>query len=172
MMTPRIIRVFPRRTRATPDDALVYFGPPDRLAEADEVYSSCVVHFRRSSCARSNNRSNWKFRSVCTSASRSPGTSPRPSEFAPPRRIRQFGRPRADPFGVIGQVRAILKARHPFIRFSVWRLRPRSMRHWCVQWTNGPLEAEIEELVRPFARKDLTFRLDPKSDPEPRRSEG
>jgi hypothetical protein len=26
-MTPRIIRVFPRKTRATPTDALAYFGP-------------------------------------------------------------------------------------------------------------------------------------------------
>jgi hypothetical protein len=32
----RLIRVFPRKTRATPDDALAYFGPPDASAEADE----------------------------------------------------------------------------------------------------------------------------------------
>lgn len=36
----RIIRVFPRRTRATPDDDLVYTGPPDLFAEADEVHVS------------------------------------------------------------------------------------------------------------------------------------
>ncbi len=36
----RIIRVFPRKTRATPDDALAYFGPPDMFAEADEVHVS------------------------------------------------------------------------------------------------------------------------------------
>lgn len=36
----RIIRVFPRKTRATPDDALAYFGPPDLFAEADEVHVS------------------------------------------------------------------------------------------------------------------------------------
>jgi hypothetical protein len=30
-----VIRVFPCRTWATPDDALAYFGP---LAEADEVH--------------------------------------------------------------------------------------------------------------------------------------
>jgi hypothetical protein len=34
----RLIRVFPRRTKATPNDALAYFGPPDLLAEADEVH--------------------------------------------------------------------------------------------------------------------------------------
>lgn len=41
-MTPRIIRVFPRRTHATPRDALAlaYCGPPDLFAEADEVHVS------------------------------------------------------------------------------------------------------------------------------------
>ena len=34
----RIIRVFPRRTRATPDDELAYFGPPDLFAQADEIH--------------------------------------------------------------------------------------------------------------------------------------
>lgn len=36
----RVIRVFPRRTKATPDDALAYVGPPDVFAEADEVHVS------------------------------------------------------------------------------------------------------------------------------------
>jgi hypothetical protein len=36
----RIIRVFPRRTKATPDDALAYVGPPDLFAKADEVHIS------------------------------------------------------------------------------------------------------------------------------------
>jgi hypothetical protein len=34
----RLIRVFPRRTKASPDDALAYFGPPDLFAEGDEVH--------------------------------------------------------------------------------------------------------------------------------------
>lgn len=34
----RIIRVFPRRNRATPDDVLAYDGRPDLFAEADEVH--------------------------------------------------------------------------------------------------------------------------------------
>lgn len=34
----RLIRVFPRKNRATPDDELAYFGPPDLFAEADEVH--------------------------------------------------------------------------------------------------------------------------------------
>ncbi len=36
----RLIRVFPRKTKATPDDRLSYFGPPDLFAEADEVHVS------------------------------------------------------------------------------------------------------------------------------------
>jgi len=36
----RLIRVFPRRTKATPRDALTYVGPPDLFAEADEVHVS------------------------------------------------------------------------------------------------------------------------------------
>lgn len=36
----RLIRVFPRRTKATPDDRLAYTGPPDLFAEADEVHVS------------------------------------------------------------------------------------------------------------------------------------
>jgi len=36
----RIIRVFPRRTKATPTDGLAYVGEPDLFAEADEVHIS------------------------------------------------------------------------------------------------------------------------------------
>jgi len=45
MTMPRIIRVFPRKTKATPTDALAYFGPPDRLAEADEVHVSVTFTY-------------------------------------------------------------------------------------------------------------------------------
>ena len=41
----RLIRVFPRKTKATPDDALAYFGPPDRHAEADEVHVSVTFTY-------------------------------------------------------------------------------------------------------------------------------
>lgn len=34
----RLIRVFPRKTTASPDDELAYFGPPTFFAEADEVH--------------------------------------------------------------------------------------------------------------------------------------
>jgi hypothetical protein len=36
----RLIRVFPRRTKATPDDELARFGPPGLFDEADEVHVS------------------------------------------------------------------------------------------------------------------------------------
>lgn len=36
----KLIRVFPRKTKASPDDRLAYFGPPDLFAEADEVHVS------------------------------------------------------------------------------------------------------------------------------------
>jgi hypothetical protein len=36
----RVIRVFPRRTKATPDDPLAYVGAPDMFAEADAVHVS------------------------------------------------------------------------------------------------------------------------------------
>ena len=39
----RIIRVFPRRTQATPDDKLVFIGdPPFNIPDADEVHVSCT----------------------------------------------------------------------------------------------------------------------------------
>jgi len=36
----KLIRVFPRRTKATPDDDLVYTSEPDMFAEADEIHVS------------------------------------------------------------------------------------------------------------------------------------
>lgn len=41
----RIIRVFPRKTKATPDDGLAYFGPPDLPAEADEIHVSVTFTY-------------------------------------------------------------------------------------------------------------------------------
>jgi hypothetical protein len=37
---PQIIRVFPRRTKATPTDTMAFVGPPDMFAEADAVHIS------------------------------------------------------------------------------------------------------------------------------------
>jgi hypothetical protein len=41
----RLVRVFPRRTRATPDDKLAYVGEPDMFVEADEVHISVTFTY-------------------------------------------------------------------------------------------------------------------------------
>jgi hypothetical protein len=41
----RIIRVFPRKTKATPDDELARFGPPGFFDEADEVHVSVTFTY-------------------------------------------------------------------------------------------------------------------------------
>jgi len=41
----RIVRVFPRKTHASPDDDLAYFGPPDMYSEADEVHISVAFSY-------------------------------------------------------------------------------------------------------------------------------
>lgn len=41
----RLIRVFPRKTKASPTDSLAYFGPPDLFAEADEVHVSVAFTY-------------------------------------------------------------------------------------------------------------------------------
>jgi hypothetical protein len=55
----RLIRVFPRRTRATPDDELAYFGPPDFFAEADEVHVSVTFTADKSIAERMAEQ--WKY---------------------------------------------------------------------------------------------------------------
>jgi hypothetical protein len=37
-----LVRVFPRRNKATPDDPLAFFEPPDMFVEADEVHIDCT----------------------------------------------------------------------------------------------------------------------------------
>ena len=41
----RLIRVFPRKTKATPDDELARFGPPDLFDLADEVHVSVTFTY-------------------------------------------------------------------------------------------------------------------------------
>lgn len=43
----RIIRVFPRKTKATPTDDGVRFGPPDLFDEADEIHVSVTFTYDR-----------------------------------------------------------------------------------------------------------------------------
>ena len=58
-MSARIIRVFPRRTKATPDDALAYCGPPDLFAEADEVHVS--VSFTWDKARAESLAEDWRY---------------------------------------------------------------------------------------------------------------
>jgi hypothetical protein len=54
----RLIRVFPRKTKASPDDDLAYFGPPDLFAEADEVHIS--VAFTQDKAIAERLAEQWK----------------------------------------------------------------------------------------------------------------
>jgi hypothetical protein len=55
----RLIRVFPRKTKASPDDELAYFGPPDLFAEADEVHVDCT--FTADKPKAEQLAENWKW---------------------------------------------------------------------------------------------------------------
>lgn len=55
----RLIRVFPRKTKATPDDVLAYFGPPDFFAQADEVHVS--VTFTQDKAIAEQLAEQWRF---------------------------------------------------------------------------------------------------------------
>jgi hypothetical protein len=48
----KLIRVFPRRTKATPDDDLARFGPPDLFDEADEVHVSVTFTYDKAIAER------------------------------------------------------------------------------------------------------------------------
>ena len=58
-VTSRLIRVFPRRTKASPDDALAYFGRPDLFAEADEVHVS--VTFTADKAIAEGLAEDWRY---------------------------------------------------------------------------------------------------------------
>jgi len=55
----RLIRVFPRRTKASPLDPLAYFGPPDLFAEADEVHVSVAFTYDKPQAERLAEQ--WRF---------------------------------------------------------------------------------------------------------------
>jgi len=55
----RLIRVFPRKTKASPIDELAYFGQPDLFAEADEVHIDCTFTADKPIAERL--AEDWKF---------------------------------------------------------------------------------------------------------------
>lgn len=57
-MDKKVIRVFPRKTRATPDDELAFLGPPTMFAEADEIHIS--VTFTADKLAAEKLAEDWK----------------------------------------------------------------------------------------------------------------
>ena len=74
-----MIRVFPRRTRATPTDPLAYVGSPDMFAEADAVHIS--VAFTRDLPAAERLAREWRY--VAPVSIGGPATGQRGEEFAP-----------------------------------------------------------------------------------------
>src|SRR5437868_10686810 len=54
-----LIRVFPRKTKATPDDPLAYYGPPDLFAEGDEVHID--VTFTDDKAAGERLAEQWRY---------------------------------------------------------------------------------------------------------------
>ncbi|MFA5379399.1 MAG: hypothetical protein WC455_26820 [Dehalococcoidia bacterium] len=80
----RIIRVFPRRTKATPVDDLVRTGPPGLFDEADEVHISVAFTYDLP-------RAEWlakQWGDVATVKIGGPATGERGEEFVPGRYIR------------------------------------------------------------------------------------
>jgi len=55
----RLIRVFPRETKATPDDALAYLGVPDLFAEADEIHVDVTFTYDKPVAERLAEQ--WRF---------------------------------------------------------------------------------------------------------------
>lgn len=55
----RLIRVFPHKTKATPNDSLAYFGPPDFFAEADEVHVSVTFTYDKNRAEQLAEQ--WRF---------------------------------------------------------------------------------------------------------------
>lgn len=81
----KIIRVFPRRTKATPVDDLVRFGPPGLFDEADEVHISVTFTFDL-------RRAEWlakQWADVAPVKVGGPATGERGEEFIPGMYIRE-----------------------------------------------------------------------------------
>jgi hypothetical protein len=81
----RLIRVFPRRTKATPTDDLVYCGEPDLFAEADAVHIS--VSFSWDLPAAERLAKVWKH--VAPVSVGGPATGTPSGEFVPGRYLKR-----------------------------------------------------------------------------------
>lgn len=81
----RIVRVFPRRTRATPDDAMAYVGLPSMFAEADEVHISVTFTWDLPEAERLEK----EWRHVAPVKIGGPATGMRGEEFVPGRYLKR-----------------------------------------------------------------------------------
>jgi hypothetical protein len=77
--------VFPRRTKASPADALAYFGPPDLFAEADEVHVSVTFTWDKPRAEQLAEQ--WKHVAPTKVGGRAYGD--RGNEFVPGRYIKE-----------------------------------------------------------------------------------
>ncbi len=75
----RIIRVFPRRTNATPIDSLAYIGGPDMFAEADAVHISVTFSWDLQEAERLEKE--WRYVAPVTIGG--PATGQRGEGFTP-----------------------------------------------------------------------------------------
>lgn len=85
----RIARVFPRRTKATPDDDLAFFRPPQLFDEADEVHVD--VTFTADKAKAESLAEDWRHVAPVTIggvAYELDRTEPYPLEFVPGRYIK------------------------------------------------------------------------------------
>lgn len=79
-----LIRVFPRRTRATPVDRLSYIGGPDLFAEADEVHISVTFSWDMENAEKLAD----EWRHIAPVKIGGPATGMAGSEFVPGRYIK------------------------------------------------------------------------------------
>lgn len=80
---PKIARVFPRKTAATPDDELVFFGPPPLLLlpEIDEVHISVTFTYDRQKAEEL--AEDWKWTGVPVKVGGPAYDDPATGEFVP-----------------------------------------------------------------------------------------
>ena len=85
----KIARVFPRKTNATPDDELVFFGPPPLLIlpEIDEVHVSVTFTYDRPKAEEL--AEDWRWAGVPTKLGGPAYDDPATGEFVPGRYIKK-----------------------------------------------------------------------------------
>jgi hypothetical protein len=189
----RLIRVFPRRTRATPTDPLAYVGPPDLFAEADEVHVSVTFSWDLPTAERLAEA--WER--VAPTKLGGPATGMAGGEFVPGRYLREgytitsrgcpnrcwfcgvWGRegqevrplPIRDGWNVLDDNLLACGAEHVRAVFAMLTRQPER-----VQFTGGLEAARLQpwhvEALRALKPKQIFFAYDTADDLEPLRVSG